>query len=293
MEPGPVEVRWEVAEDAAMRRLVRRGLATRPSFAHSVHVEVDGLDDGREYYYRFTTGGEASPVARTRTAPRGGVNRLQFSSMHLPELGRRLLSRVPRDRRRGPRVRLPPQRLHLRVRRRARHRPARAEPAPRARGPRPRRSTATGSSTPSTRPIRTSSPPTARSRSWSSGTTTRSQNDYTGGRPVAVLPPGRRLPGVLRAPADAPGVYPAGGGQADLPPAHSGDPPPSAARRAPVSRATRPAGSARPSAARPPSRPDQDHAGAGPGALAAEEPEAARARWNVIGNQVLMAELDH
>jgi alkaline phosphatase D len=80
MEPRPVEVRWEVAKDPSMRRLVDRGRATAwPAFAHSVHVEVDGLDDGREYFYRFTTGSAASPVGRTRTAPRGRVSELQFS----------------------------------------------------------------------------------------------------------------------------------------------------------------------------------------------------------------------
>jgi alkaline phosphatase D len=80
MEPRPVEVRWEVAKDPSMRRLVRRGRTTAwPSFAHSVHVEVDGLDDGREYFYRFTTGSASSPVGRTRTAPKGRVNDLTFS----------------------------------------------------------------------------------------------------------------------------------------------------------------------------------------------------------------------
>ena len=80
MEPRPVEVRWEVAKDPSMRRLVDRGRTTAwPAFAHSVHVEVDGLDDGREYFYRFTTGSAASPVGRTRTAPRGRVSDLTFS----------------------------------------------------------------------------------------------------------------------------------------------------------------------------------------------------------------------
>ncbi len=80
MEPRPVEVRWEVAKDPSMRRLVRRGRTTAwPSFAHSVHVEVDGLDDGREYFYRFTSGSAASPVGCTRTAPRGRVSDLTFS----------------------------------------------------------------------------------------------------------------------------------------------------------------------------------------------------------------------
>ena len=72
MEPRPVEVRWEVAKDPSMRRVVRRGRATAwPAFAHSVHVEVDGLDDGREYFYRFTSGSAASPSvapARRRAA---------------------------------------------------------------------------------------------------------------------------------------------------------------------------------------------------------------------------------
>jgi alkaline phosphatase D len=80
MEPRPVEVRWEVAKDPRMRRVVRRGRTTAwPAFAHSVHVEVDGLDDGREYFYRFTTGDAASPVGLTRTAPKGRVNDLTFS----------------------------------------------------------------------------------------------------------------------------------------------------------------------------------------------------------------------
>jgi alkaline phosphatase D len=80
MEPRPVEVRWEVAKDAGMRRLVRRGRTTAwPAFAHSVHVEVDGLDDGRDYFYRFTAGSATSPVGCTRTAPRGRVDELTFS----------------------------------------------------------------------------------------------------------------------------------------------------------------------------------------------------------------------
>ena len=80
MQPRPVEVQWEIARDPGMRRLVRSGRATAwPAFAHSVHVEVDGLDDGREYFYRFTTGAAASPVGSARTAPRGRVDDLTFS----------------------------------------------------------------------------------------------------------------------------------------------------------------------------------------------------------------------
>ena len=67
---GPIEVDWIVAHDPALRRIVRRGSAVaRRQLAHSVHVEVEGLEPGREYWYRFTAAGAASPVGRTRTAP--------------------------------------------------------------------------------------------------------------------------------------------------------------------------------------------------------------------------------
>ena len=73
MTAGPVEVRWEVADDAAFRRIVRRGAAMAvPENAHAVHVEVQGLAPGREYWYRFMAGSEVSPEARTRTAPAPG-----------------------------------------------------------------------------------------------------------------------------------------------------------------------------------------------------------------------------
>lgn len=73
MEPRAVEVRWEVARDESFAQVVRRGTAIAdPSAAHAVHVEVDGLEPAREYWYRFVAGGEASPVGRTRTAPGAG-----------------------------------------------------------------------------------------------------------------------------------------------------------------------------------------------------------------------------
>jgi len=71
MPPVGVPVRWAIAEDEAMRRIVRRGNAVAaPEWAHSVHVEVRGLSPGHWYWYRFAARGEASPIGRTRTAPR-------------------------------------------------------------------------------------------------------------------------------------------------------------------------------------------------------------------------------
>ena len=65
-----IPVVWEVASDESMQRIVASGTehAERP-WAHSVHVEVSGLHPGRPYWYRFRAGDAVSPVGRTRTAP--------------------------------------------------------------------------------------------------------------------------------------------------------------------------------------------------------------------------------
>ncbi|WP_293901714.1 alkaline phosphatase D family protein [Phenylobacterium sp.] len=82
MTPAPVAVRWEIAGDEGLKRIVAKGQALAVAEAgHSVHVEVQGLRPGRDYWYRFTAGGHASPVGRTRTAPAPGavVERLRIA----------------------------------------------------------------------------------------------------------------------------------------------------------------------------------------------------------------------
>jgi alkaline phosphatase D len=70
MPAARVAVHWEIAADDAFRRVVRRGTANAaPEWAHSVHVEAGGLEPARDYWYRFTSGGECSAVGHTRTAP--------------------------------------------------------------------------------------------------------------------------------------------------------------------------------------------------------------------------------
>ena len=70
MPAEKVAVRWEVARDEAMSDVVRSGEAVAtPQLGHSVHVEVEGLDPDRWYFYRFRSGDAASPVGRARTAP--------------------------------------------------------------------------------------------------------------------------------------------------------------------------------------------------------------------------------
>ena len=64
-------VRWEVAEDDNFRKVVRSGSSPAPpELGYSVHAEVDGLRPGRPYWYRFNAGGQASAIGRTRTAPK-------------------------------------------------------------------------------------------------------------------------------------------------------------------------------------------------------------------------------
>ena len=65
-----VPVTWELAADEGFGDVVQSGTAvTGPALAHSVHVDVRGLEPGRHYWYRFTVGSHESPVGRTWTAP--------------------------------------------------------------------------------------------------------------------------------------------------------------------------------------------------------------------------------
>jgi alkaline phosphatase D len=77
-----VEVSWQIAHDEGMTKVVQKGTAVAsPELAHSVHVEAEGLEPGRGYFYQFKVGNETSPVGRTRTAPAAGSTpeRLRFA----------------------------------------------------------------------------------------------------------------------------------------------------------------------------------------------------------------------
>lgn len=74
MAPDDVQVLWQVATDEAFTDVVRAGSArAEAAWAHSVHVEVEGLLPDRVYFYRFRTGAHLSPSGRTRTAPAVGA----------------------------------------------------------------------------------------------------------------------------------------------------------------------------------------------------------------------------
>jgi alkaline phosphatase D len=75
MRNQKAQVQWRLATDDGMRHVVRRGRAlATPELAHSAHVELNGLEPDREYFYQFRYGGELSPIGRTRTAPRPSAN---------------------------------------------------------------------------------------------------------------------------------------------------------------------------------------------------------------------------
>ncbi len=84
LEPGygmprqAMAVSWEVAADAGFATVVRSGEAiARPELGHAVHVEIEGLEPARQYFYRFRAGTERSAVGRAKTAPMVGASLAQ------------------------------------------------------------------------------------------------------------------------------------------------------------------------------------------------------------------------
>jgi alkaline phosphatase D len=80
----PIPVRWRVATDPNMRKEVTRGIAIASAqLAHSVHVELDGLKPRRDYWYQFDAGGEESAIGHFRTAASAfdAVEKVRFAAV--------------------------------------------------------------------------------------------------------------------------------------------------------------------------------------------------------------------
>jgi len=76
-----IDVAYEIARDTAFQDIAVRGITSADrEFAYSVHVDVDGLESGRPYWYRFQSGEAVSPTGRAVTAPAAGseLDRLRF-----------------------------------------------------------------------------------------------------------------------------------------------------------------------------------------------------------------------
>jgi alkaline phosphatase D len=81
MGMGVMPVNWVVASDDGFKNVVAKGQApARPEVAHTVHVEVAGLQPDRPYFYRFDSGGEESIRGRAHTLPLASAapQRLRF-----------------------------------------------------------------------------------------------------------------------------------------------------------------------------------------------------------------------
>jgi len=70
MSGADVTLRCEIATDPGMTKIVRRGAATaEAAFAYSVHLDIAGLQAGRSYWYRFLSGDAISTTGRAITLP--------------------------------------------------------------------------------------------------------------------------------------------------------------------------------------------------------------------------------
>lgn len=65
-----IPVQWQIAHDAAFSRIVQQGrVQAQPALGHAVHIDVQGLQPDRWYFYRFMHGTHLSALGRTRTFP--------------------------------------------------------------------------------------------------------------------------------------------------------------------------------------------------------------------------------
>lgn len=85
---GPAPVRWIVASDPKLRRVVASGeVVTDESRDYTVKVDVTGLKPGRTYHYGFVVGKERSPVGVAKTLPEGGVDKIRFAVVSCSNYG--------------------------------------------------------------------------------------------------------------------------------------------------------------------------------------------------------------
>lgn len=75
MPDQAIQVNWEIASDPDFLQLIQKGteVATK-DFGHAVHAEVSELEPNQWYYYRFKSGDFVSPTGKTKTAPGYGAN---------------------------------------------------------------------------------------------------------------------------------------------------------------------------------------------------------------------------
>ncbi len=76
----PQQISWEVATDTLMQNVVSSGsVMTDASSAFTVKVNIDGLEPGTTYFYRFKHKNAFSPTGRTKTSKTEDPDQLRFA----------------------------------------------------------------------------------------------------------------------------------------------------------------------------------------------------------------------
>jgi alkaline phosphatase D len=80
MSTDPIEVDWRVATDVDLTNIIQSGTFTTDADRDwTVKVDVTGLDAGTTYYYGFVTMGKTSLTGKTKTTPTGdSADHLKF-----------------------------------------------------------------------------------------------------------------------------------------------------------------------------------------------------------------------
>lgn len=77
-----VEVGWEVGTDEDFVNLVNRGsTTTNADRDFTIKVDVQDLEPGTQYYYRFSTGELNSELGMTKTLPEGDLDRVKLAAI--------------------------------------------------------------------------------------------------------------------------------------------------------------------------------------------------------------------
>tara|TARA_X000001036_G_scaffold438137_1_gene485202 strand:+ start:3958 stop:5601 length:1644 start_codon:yes stop_codon:yes gene_type:complete len=70
-------VSWQIGLDSKFQQIVSHGGETTNQYQdYTVKAVVDGLEPGKNYFYRFSCRGVISPIGRTRTLPKGDIDSL-------------------------------------------------------------------------------------------------------------------------------------------------------------------------------------------------------------------------
>lgn len=79
---------WEISETEDFSKILMAGLCrTDGSRDWTVKVEVEGLDAGKLYFYRFRSADKVSPTGQGRTLPEAGIEAVRFAVVSCSHYG--------------------------------------------------------------------------------------------------------------------------------------------------------------------------------------------------------------